>query len=84
MYLSEPPDYEDPLRDAAVAAHYRADETAAVSALLEHITVTPAMQRQTISRARELVQAIRDERRAHGGLGAFVHEFDLSSHEAWR
>ncbi|MDH3452950.1 MAG: bifunctional proline dehydrogenase/L-glutamate gamma-semialdehyde dehydrogenase, partial [Gammaproteobacteria bacterium] len=80
MYFTEPPGYDDPLRDA-ITARYRADETAAVNELLDNITITPAAQHRVAEQARRLVAAIRSERRAHGGLDAFLHEFDLSSHE---
>ena len=80
MYFGEPPGYDDPLRDA-ITAHYRADETATVNELLDNISVTGAAQRRIAEHAQRLVEAIRDERRAHGGLDAFLHEFDLSSHE---
>ncbi|MDH3712702.1 MAG: bifunctional proline dehydrogenase/L-glutamate gamma-semialdehyde dehydrogenase PutA [Gammaproteobacteria bacterium] len=80
MHFTEPPGYDDPLRDA-VAAQYRADETATVNTLLEHIALTPQARHRIAVQAHKLVEAIRGERRAHGGLDAFLHEFDLSSRE---
>ncbi|MGR3914401.1 MAG: L-glutamate gamma-semialdehyde dehydrogenase [Gammaproteobacteria bacterium] len=73
---------DNPLRQA-VRAQYHADERECVAQLLaEYAGGGGADERaRTAHIARELVTAIRADRRAHGGLDAFLHEYQLSGEE---
>ncbi len=69
-----------PLR-AAIDAAFLADEAACVGALLPQAAVADDAGGRIADRARQLVLAVRARRKAHGGLDAFMHEYDLSSEE---
>jgi RHH-type transcriptional regulator, proline utilization regulon repressor / proline dehydrogenase / delta 1-pyrroline-5-carboxylate dehydrogenase len=67
--------------DAAIAAHYLADETETVRALAARATLDPALTTRVQASARELVVAIRVRRRDATGVDALLGEYDLSSRE---
>jgi RHH-type proline utilization regulon transcriptional repressor/proline dehydrogenase/delta 1-pyrroline-5-carboxylate dehydrogenase len=66
---------------AAIAALYRADETARVEALVHEARFSEAERARIAARARDLVEHFRIVRVRAGGLDAFLHEFDLSTQE---
>ena len=66
---------------AALAAHYRADETAVVERLLAELELPSAALDRIAARARGLVAEVRRRRVGRGGLDAFLHEYALSSQE---
>ena len=66
---------------AALAAHYRADETAVVERLLAELELPADALDRIAARARGLVAEVRRRRVGRGGLDAFLHEYALSSHE---
>src|SRR5262249_28450133 len=66
---------------AAIAALYRADETARVEALIREAQLTPDQRARIATLARDLVSHARTVRVRAGGLDAFLHEFDLSTAE---
>ena len=69
-----------PLRQA-LRADYRAEESEVVARVLEEAEL-PADARERINeRARQLVAEVRRSRVGHGGIDAFMHEFELSSKE---
>jgi len=76
--------FESPLPDRgelrrAIDAHYRADETRCVRALLDELDVAADAGERIQGTARRLVAAARA--RAKGGLDAFLHEYGLSTQE---
>jgi RHH-type proline utilization regulon transcriptional repressor/proline dehydrogenase/delta 1-pyrroline-5-carboxylate dehydrogenase len=79
IFADEGPDYGG--SRAAVTAAYRADENATLDALIAAARPTPDERLRTDTLARHLVRTVREERRASGGLDAFLHEYGLSSHE---
>ena len=66
---------------AAVEAAHRADETAAVRALLAQAEMAPEARRRVADTARRLVLAMRQGERRMGGLDAFLREYELTSEE---
>jgi RHH-type proline utilization regulon transcriptional repressor/proline dehydrogenase/delta 1-pyrroline-5-carboxylate dehydrogenase len=60
---------------------YRCDEAAIVEDLLAETQLPEAARVNIASRARTLVQAVRDNRIHKGGIDAFMHEYDLSTQE---
>ena len=71
-----------PERDAlrrAIDAHYRADETECVRALLAQLGQDEAANGRIQATAKRLVEAVRA--RSKGGLDAFLHEYGLSTQE---
>ncbi len=80
MIFAHPPPAPSPLR-AAISAAYLADETDCVQALLPLAAIDADAGARVAERARHLVGAVRAQRRAQGGLDAFMHEYDLSSEE---
>ncbi len=79
VYL-EPPAEPTPLR-AALVAHYRDDETAAVERTLAIADLPAETLDRIAERARALVVEVRRQRLGKGGLDAFLHEYALSSRE---
>ncbi|MFQ5937931.1 MAG: bifunctional proline dehydrogenase/L-glutamate gamma-semialdehyde dehydrogenase PutA, partial [Acidiferrobacterales bacterium] len=79
IFATQPPKH-GPLRTAVNKA-FLADETACVEALLPQASVSGDARERIAERARRLVIAVREQRKAHGGLDAFMHEYDLSSEE---
>ena len=67
--------------DAAIAAHYLADETTTVRALVARAGLDPVQDARVQASARELVVAIRSRRRQTSGVDALLGEYDLSSRE---
>jgi RHH-type transcriptional regulator, proline utilization regulon repressor / proline dehydrogenase / delta 1-pyrroline-5-carboxylate dehydrogenase len=65
----------------AIAKAYFVDETEAVQQLLEAAVLSQDAIEEIAKIARDLVQQIRSNRRAKGGLDAFLYEYDLSSQE---
>jgi RHH-type proline utilization regulon transcriptional repressor/proline dehydrogenase/delta 1-pyrroline-5-carboxylate dehydrogenase len=80
LVFAAPPPAAPPLR-AAIREHARIDETLAVAAILDAAEIPRATRDRIESRARDLVAAVRRERRGKSGIDAFLHEYDLSSHE---
>ncbi len=80
MILEAAPSDHPPLR-AAIDAHYRADETACVRALLGELELDPEAQDRIDATARTLVQAVRGQRHRPGGIDAFLQEYGLSTQE---
>ena len=76
----EPPPEPTPLR-AALVAHYRDDETAAVERTLAIADLPAETLDRIAERARALVVEVRRQRLGKGGLDAFLHEYALSSRE---
>ncbi len=74
----EPPPEPTPLR-AALVAHYRDDETAAVERTLAIADLPSETLDRIAERARALVVKVRRQRLGKGGLDAFLHEYALSS-----
>lgn len=66
---------------AVVSAAYLADETVWIQALLRESTLERAARERVKQHASKLVKAAREKRYHHGGLDAFLHEYDLSSQE---
>ena len=69
-----------PLR-GAVAALYRADESACVRALLRRARLDDTANRNIARLARRFVTAVRKGRHAGGGVDAFLNEYGLSNRE---
>ncbi len=66
---------------AMIDQHLRADETACVRRLLGDLDLPGERVRRIDARARQLVEAVREERLGKAGLDAFLHEYGLSSQE---
>ncbi len=66
---------------AAIQAAHHADETTVVDALIAEADLGEASRRRVAAAATRLVQRIRAEAEAHGGLDAFMREYDLSNQE---
>ena len=80
MLFASPPSAPDPLR-AALRNDYRADETQVVRRLADQAQLPHDMLDRIAARARALVAEVRRQSHGHGGLDAFLHEFELSSRE---
>ncbi|MCP5152842.1 MAG: bifunctional proline dehydrogenase/L-glutamate gamma-semialdehyde dehydrogenase PutA [Ectothiorhodospiraceae bacterium] len=78
MIFEQPPAPRDPLR-RAIDAHYRADETTCVHALLAALPSDPQADARIQARARALVETVRASDK--GGLDAFLQEYGLSTRE---
>ncbi|HEX7965884.1 MAG TPA: bifunctional proline dehydrogenase/L-glutamate gamma-semialdehyde dehydrogenase PutA [Gammaproteobacteria bacterium] len=70
----------DPLR-AAINALYLADETQCVDALLEQARLDDKSRAEIQARAKALVETVRRNRKAKGGIEEFLRQYDLSSQE---
>ena len=79
IFATELPE-RGPLRSAIDGA-FLADETACVEMFLPQVSVADDARERIADRARQLVLAVREQRKAHSGLDAFMHEYDLSSEE---
>jgi len=66
---------------AAIATHYRADESKCLETLLRAADLPPSTIKQIQETAEKLVIAVRAQRIGKGGLDAFLYEYDLSSEE---
>lgn len=71
---------DNPLR-RAVRNHYHADERDCIGGLLAEVAISSEQRRRIDKIARQLVRAIRADRQGHGGLDAFLQEYQLSSEE---
>ncbi|PSQ93730.1 MAG: bifunctional proline dehydrogenase/L-glutamate gamma-semialdehyde dehydrogenase, partial [Proteobacteria bacterium SW_6_67_9] len=80
MIFAQDPAKPDPLR-AAIQRHYRIDEDAWVSELLDHVDLPDDERRRIEGHARRLVEAVRAGRLGRGGVDAFMVEYELSSEE---
>jgi len=80
MIFEQAPAEPTPLR-AAIDAHYRADETECVRALLAELQLDPEAQGRIDATARSLVESVRGQRHRSGGIDAFLQEYGLSTHE---
>ncbi len=69
-----------PLRQA-IQSLYHADEAHCIKALIKSLDLSEQHQDTTRKQAKKLVESIRLDRQAHGGLDAFFQEFALSSQE---
>ncbi|MGE0736376.1 MAG: bifunctional proline dehydrogenase/L-glutamate gamma-semialdehyde dehydrogenase PutA [Alphaproteobacteria bacterium] len=78
MIFSAPLPAADELRQA-VRDLTRADETRAVEQLLDDAVLSPSQNRRIAERARDLVIKVRA--RKNFGIDAFLHEYQLSTHE---
>ncbi|WP_366658036.1 bifunctional proline dehydrogenase/L-glutamate gamma-semialdehyde dehydrogenase PutA [Fodinicurvata sp. EGI_FJ10296] len=76
--ITDPPRPE--WRDA-VARLYRCDEGPLVERLITEARFVSDAKARIDGLARDLVTAVRSGRRNPGGIDAFMHEYDLSSHE---
>jgi len=74
------PGADEPLRKA-ITALYQADESVCVQRLLAALGKNEVPQAAIQKTATELVETIRSDKTAHGGLDAFLQEFKLSSRE---
>ncbi len=79
MIVSAAPEVSS-LRQALRRA-YRTDETRITQDLLESAATTREQKERIEAEARALVQNVRDQRVASGGVDALLHEYDLSSKE---
>lgn len=66
---------------AAISAAYLADETVWIRSLLREAELDQEASERVEQRASQWVQLVRERRHRHGGLDAFLHEYDLSSEE---
>jgi RHH-type proline utilization regulon transcriptional repressor/proline dehydrogenase/delta 1-pyrroline-5-carboxylate dehydrogenase len=66
---------------ARLRGAYLRDEAQALADLLPAATLPPEGAARVHSRARELVQQVRDRQKDHGGMQSFLREYDLSSQE---
>ena len=80
MIFEQAPSTPSPLR-AAIDAHYRADETDCVKALLATLELDPEAESRIDATARSLVEAVRGQRHRSGGIDAFLQEYGLSTQE---
>ncbi|HRP97971.1 MAG TPA: bifunctional proline dehydrogenase/L-glutamate gamma-semialdehyde dehydrogenase PutA, partial [Rhodocyclaceae bacterium] len=78
MIFDTAPRQPDALR-RAIDAHYRADESTCVRALLDGLDLAPEAQARIQATARRLVDGVRA--RSKGGIDAFLHEYGLSTQE---
>jgi RHH-type proline utilization regulon transcriptional repressor/proline dehydrogenase/delta 1-pyrroline-5-carboxylate dehydrogenase len=69
-----------PPRDELAAFHLM-DEMRLVGGLVERAIFTQAESRRIARIAADLVHAVRANRHKHGGIDAFMHEYELSSEE---
>ena len=80
MLFRDPHPEPDDLR-RAVRASYRADEAEVVARMLDAAQMPHDLLDRISERARRLVVEVRQQRLGHGGIDAFMHEFELSSRE---
>ncbi len=71
-----PPSLRDDIR-----ARHRCDEVTALAPLLPLARLSEEGRARVVAQASELMTTIRAIHRERGGLDAFLHEYDLSSHE---
>src|SRR5438105_4967859 len=66
---------------AAIAAAYRADETAIVERLLGAVALDAGQRRRIRVRATELIAGVRTRAATGGGVDQFLQEYQLSTPE---
>jgi RHH-type transcriptional regulator, proline utilization regulon repressor / proline dehydrogenase / delta 1-pyrroline-5-carboxylate dehydrogenase len=71
---------QNPQRLAIQHANF-ADESESVKALLSAADLGEAARQRVADHATRLVEQIRSDKASHGGLDAFMHEYDLSNQE---
>ncbi len=64
-----------------IRTQHRIDESTAVAKLVSLAELTDDAKARIAGRSRELISAIRTSHEKHGGIAAFMHEYDLSTHE---
>jgi RHH-type proline utilization regulon transcriptional repressor/proline dehydrogenase/delta 1-pyrroline-5-carboxylate dehydrogenase len=79
MIFASPPELD--ANRLAINALYRADETEVVGKLILQAQLSPNLGNKVACRARGLVKAVREARLSHGGIDAFLQEYELSSDE---
>jgi len=79
MIFASPPELD--ANRLAINALYRADETEVVRTLIRQAQLSPELRNKVARRARALVKAVREDRLSHGGIDAFLQEYELSSDE---
>ncbi|MEJ2120359.1 MAG: bifunctional proline dehydrogenase/L-glutamate gamma-semialdehyde dehydrogenase PutA [Alphaproteobacteria bacterium] len=79
MIFTSPPELD--ANRLAINALYRADETEVVRELIRQAQLSPDLRNKVARRARGLVKAVRESRLSHGGIDAFLQEYELSSDE---
>jgi RHH-type proline utilization regulon transcriptional repressor/proline dehydrogenase/delta 1-pyrroline-5-carboxylate dehydrogenase len=72
--------HDDPLREAVRRAA-RMDEEACVAERLEQAALPAAARKRVTTTATRLVEAVRKSAHTHGGLDAFLQEYELSNRE---
>jgi RHH-type proline utilization regulon transcriptional repressor/proline dehydrogenase/delta 1-pyrroline-5-carboxylate dehydrogenase len=72
--------HDDPLREAMRAAA-RMDEEACVAERLQQGALPAAARKRIQATAARLVEAVRESTFSHGGLDAFLQEYELSNRE---
>lgn len=75
-----PPRASQTLKDALNDVYHQ-DENAALSALLGAVALDASATARIQTRARALVQSVRDNRKRFGGLDRFLQEFGLTTNE---
>ena len=78
--IGESESHEDPLREAVRRAA-RMDEEACVTERLAQASLPAAARRRVQAAAARLVEAVRRSAHTHGGLDAFLQEYELSNRE---
>jgi len=80
MIVDQADTHDDPLREALRAAA-RMDEEDCVAERLNQAAVPSAVRKRVQAKAIDLVEAVRRSPLTHGGLDAFLQEYELSNHE---
>lgn len=78
--IGEAESHEDPLREAVRHAA-RMDEEACVAERLAQAALPAAARKRVQAAAARLVEAVRKSPHTHGGLDAFLQEYELSNRE---
>ena len=80
MISDEAENHDDPLREAVRRAA-RMDEEACVAERLDQAALPGATRKRVAAAATRLVEAVRTSAHSHGGLDAFLQEYELSNRE---
>jgi len=80
MNADDTDSHDDPLRETMRAAA-RMDEEACIAERLQQGALTAAARRRVEATATRLVEAVRESTFSHGGLDAFLQEYELSNRE---
>jgi RHH-type proline utilization regulon transcriptional repressor/proline dehydrogenase/delta 1-pyrroline-5-carboxylate dehydrogenase len=80
MTAFAPPPEPEPWR-AAIEAAAQTDEAACVEALVAEADLGEAARRRIAAMAGRLVERVRADRAGHGGLDAFLREYDMATRE---